>query len=236
MTQTDYYEQSQDNKAKVVQSMFDVVAPKYDCFNQILSLGLDSFWRKKAIKALYKNLPKEGTILDLGCGSGDLAGDLYKKDTVIGGDFCYGMLNEAHQKFSDLNLMQSDAMALPLKSSSLKGVISAFVIRNISNMQMAFDEVYRCLNQGGQFVILEFSVPKNFIMRFGFFTYLKIMFPIACLLFKGDNQAYQYLRKSIKSFGENVNVAEHLSESGFTNIESTPLMGGGVMMYKAVKK
>jgi demethylmenaquinone methyltransferase / 2-methoxy-6-polyprenyl-1,4-benzoquinol methylase len=235
MSQTDYYSDSQHNKAQVVQNMFDIVAPKYDRFNQILSLGLDSLWRKKAIKALYKGLPSEGTILDLGCGSGDLAGALYKDDKVIAGDFCYGMLKEAHTKFSNLNLMQSDAMALPLQTESLKGVISAFVVRNIADMQLAFDEVHRCLVEGGQFVILEFSVPKNPIMRFGFFTYLKIMFPIACMLFKGDNQAYQYLRKSIRSFGENVDVAAHLKKSGFNEVESTPIMSGGVMMYKAKK-
>lgn len=235
MPETDYYQESQADKAKVVQSMFDAVAPKYDCFNAILSLGMDSLWRKKAIKKLYKNMPSQGKILDLGCGSGDLAGDIQKDTDVVGGDFCYGMLKEAHAKFNNLSFIQSDAMFLPFKSNLFKGVISAFVVRNISNMQQAFDEVHRCLQSGGNFVILEFSLPKNPIVKLGFLTYLKIMFPIACHLFKGDQQAYQYLRKSIRSFGENVNVPEHLERSGFKSVEAIPIMGGGVVLYKGVK-
>lgn len=231
----DYYKASQSSKARVVQSMFDQVAPKYDCFNAILSLGLDRIWRKQAIRTLTQNTSTQKPILDLGCGSGDLAGALHPKHSVIGADFCYPMLKEAQQKFSGLPLLQADATTLPLQNQSISGAISAFVIRNIEGLENAFHEVSRCLIPGGRFVILEFSLPKNPIMRFGFFTYLKIMFPIACTLFKGDQEAYQYLRKSIRSFGENVDVKHYLSKANFQNIQSKPLLGGGVTLYQAVK-
>ena len=230
----DYYLEAKHNKAAIVQSMFDEVAPKYDCFNTILSMGLDRIWRKQAIAHLLDQLP-EGPILDMGCGSGDLAGALYKKRPVIAADFCKGMLLEAQKKFSDLKLAQADATKLPLNDNKLSGVITAFVIRNIENLSQAFSEVHRSLKPGGRLVILEFSLPQNPILRFGFFTYLKIMFPIACKLFGGDQEAYQYLRKSIRSFGENIDVPALLKREGFAQVRQKPLLLGGVALTIAEK-
>ena len=231
----DYFKQAQSNKAMVVQKMFDEVAPKYDRFNAILSLGMDTIWRNIAIRRLLKELPTQGPIIDMGCGSGDLAGDLFGKEKVIGADFCHGMLKEAQQKFNTLPLSQSDATNLPFSDDSVRGMISAFVIRNIDGLPKAFSEFHRVMKPGGKLVILEFSLPKNPIIRFGFTQYLKIMFPIACKLFKGDGEAYEYLRKSIQDFGTNIDVVSLLNEAGFRQCKSTPLLMGGVALYEATK-
>jgi demethylmenaquinone methyltransferase / 2-methoxy-6-polyprenyl-1,4-benzoquinol methylase len=231
----DYFSQAQTQKSATVQRMFDEVAPKYDCFNAILSMGMDTIWRKKAIARLEKELPSEGYIVDMGCGSGDLAGDLHKKHRVIGADFCHGMLKEAHRKFKSIPFTQADATQLPFKSASLRGLISAFVIRNIDGLPKAFGEFHRCLKTGGKVAILEFSLPQNPIVRFGFLTYLKIMFPIACKLFGGDTEAYAYLRKSIQDFGVRIDVCQHLKDAGFQHVSGTPLLLGGVTLYEATK-
>jgi demethylmenaquinone methyltransferase/2-methoxy-6-polyprenyl-1,4-benzoquinol methylase len=171
----------------------------------------------------------------MGCGSGDLAGDLHTHQKTIGADFCHGMLKEAQKKFSALPLSQADATNLPFKSDTIRGLISAFVIRNIDGLPKAFKEFHRCLQPGGKVAILEFSLPKNPIVRFGFLTYLKIMFPIACKLMKGDGQAYQYLRKSIQDFGTKIDVVGLLKEAGFDDVTGTPLLMGGVNLYEAKK-
>lgn len=232
---TDYFAKAHKDKAGTVQNMFDVVAPKYDCFNAILSLGLDTLWRKKAIASLEREMPEQGHILDIGCGSGDLAGDLWEKHPVVGGDFCLGMLKEARRKFPTMQLSQSDATRLSFPDAVFKGIISAFVIRNIEGLPKAFEEFHRVLRQGGKLAILEFSMPKNPLIRFGFTTYLKIMFPIACRIFKGDPEAYAYLRKSIKEFGTEIDVPGILKGAGFENVKATPLLMGGVTLYEGSK-
>lgn len=231
----DYFSESQANKGQIVQKMFDEVAPKYDCFNNVLSMGMDTLWRNKAIKILLKELPSQGPIIDMGCGSGDLAGDLFGKHKVVGADFCHGMLKEAQKKFQRLPLSQADATNLPFSDDSVRGMISAFVIRNIEGLPKGFKEFNRVIKPGGKLVILEFSLPKNPIIRFGFTTYLKIMFPIACKLFKGDGEAYQYLRKSIQDFGTKIDVVSLLNEAGFSQCKQTPLLMGGVSLYEATK-
>mgnify|MGYP006427421603 CR=1 FL=1 len=234
----DYFQASRDDKAGTVQRMFDVVAPKYDRFNAVLSLGLDTLWRNKAITALEKNLPDEGFIADIGCGSGDLCGQI-RKDTshsILGGDFCRGMLTEARKKFPTMPLSQADATNLPLADESLKGIISAFVIRNIEVLPNAFGEFIRCLKPGGRVAILEFSMPSNPIIRIGFNIYMSVMIPIACRLFKGEGEAYQYLRQSINDFGSTIDVCGLLKEAGFEDVKGTPLLLGGVTLYEATKR
>jgi demethylmenaquinone methyltransferase/2-methoxy-6-polyprenyl-1,4-benzoquinol methylase len=235
---TDYFSATlKSSKSAVVKAMFDEVAPKYDQFNAVLSLGLDTIWRRRAIHHLLKDLPqKKGLVLDMGCGSADLAGDLMEiPHPVMGADYCLGMLKEAQNKFPTLGISQSDATNLPFKDASISGLISAFVIRNIDGLSQGFDEFYRCLTPGGKVVILEFSLPKNPIVRLGFLGYLKVMFPVACKLMKGDGEAYAYLRKSIMDFGTHIDVQKLLGESGFKSVKGTPLLMGGVTMYEAVR-
>lgn len=234
----DYFQASRSDKSGTVQRMFDVVAPKYDRFNAILSLGLDTLWRNKAITALEKSLPAEGFIADIGCGSGDLCGQIRSTSShkILGGDFCRGMLNEARRKLPTMPLSQADATNLPFGNKSLKGIISAFVIRNIDGLPKAFSEFNRCLKPGGRVAILEFSMPSNPIVRFGFNLYMSIMIPIACRLFKGEGEAYQYLRHSINDFGSNIDVCGLLRDADFNDVKGTPLLLGGVTLYEATKK
>ena len=49
-----------DEKAKAVQEMFDVVAPRYDVVNRIMTFRLDTRWRRTAIAQLA--LPTGSTV------------------------------------------------------------------------------------------------------------------------------------------------------------------------------
>ena len=58
-------------KGKLVEEMFDNIAPTYDTLNHRLSWDIDKGWRKKAIRQLLPFQPK--TILDIATGTGDFA-------------------------------------------------------------------------------------------------------------------------------------------------------------------
>ena len=58
-------------KGKLVEEMFDNIAPTYDTLNHRLSWDIDRGWRKKAIQELQPFAPK--CMLDIATGTGDFA-------------------------------------------------------------------------------------------------------------------------------------------------------------------
>ncbi len=230
----DDFQKAQADRAGTVRQMFDRVANKYDLFNRLCSLGLDEVWRRKAVKHLEKDLPAAGRVLDLGCGSGDL-GSHFKQAKVWGADFALQMLRQAKRKYSGRNFTQADACCLPMQEHIFDGVATAFVIRNVADIPGCMKEVLRVLKPGGKFVILEFSLPKNPLMRLGFQFYLRTAFPFFCLLFAGDQSAYRYLRCSIQQFSREVDLLADMRKSGFINTERVAMLFGGVAIISGVK-
>ncbi len=51
--------------------MFDLIAPRYDLVNRLMTLGLDQRWRRTTVTALA--LPDGARVLDLASGTGDLS-------------------------------------------------------------------------------------------------------------------------------------------------------------------
>ncbi len=58
-------------EASAIKEMFEGVAPRYDFLNRVLSLGIDRGWRRRVVESL--ELRPEHRVLDLCCGTGDLA-------------------------------------------------------------------------------------------------------------------------------------------------------------------
>ena len=68
-------------KKKKIKFMFNEISKFYDIMNFIMTLGVDKLWRKKIVKKL-DNI-KNGKILDIATGTGDLAIEIKKKYTAL---------------------------------------------------------------------------------------------------------------------------------------------------------
>ena len=64
-------------KKKKIKFMFNEISRFYDIMNFIMTLGVDKLWRKKIVKKL-DNI-KNGKILDIATGTGELAIEIKKK-------------------------------------------------------------------------------------------------------------------------------------------------------------
>src|SRR5579863_10279013 len=87
--------------SRKVREMFTKIAPRYDLLNHLLSLELDRMWRARTARILRPILERpEARILDLCCGTGDLAFALQRKakGRVWGMDFAHTMLVRAREK------------------------------------------------------------------------------------------------------------------------------------------
>jgi len=103
-----------DAKAKVVQNMFDAIAPRYDMVNRIMTFRLDTRWRKIAVRKLA--LTKGARVLDLASGTGDLCVDLRKAGLIpLSFDMSFGMLAADHSKAPRV---QADILRLPIATKS----------------------------------------------------------------------------------------------------------------------
>src|SRR5271168_1448582 len=107
-----------------VREMFTHIAPRYDLLNHLLSLQLDRLWRARVAKRLCPILARpDALVLDLCCGTGDLALELAKsgRARVIGADFAHTMLVRAKQKSATASAVSPANPAGPTDSVGSAG-------------------------------------------------------------------------------------------------------------------
>src|SRR5882724_3620857 len=115
---------SESDASRKVREMFTQIAPRYDLLNHILSLQMDRMWRARTANVLQPILERaDAKILDLCCGTGDLALALGRraKGRVWGADFAHTMLVRARAKAEEsaasgtrtIPFVESDALQLP---------------------------------------------------------------------------------------------------------------------------
>src|SRR5579863_3695468 len=159
---------SEQEASRWVRSMFGRVAHRYDFANHLLSANIDRYWRNLTVKRLGNMLTRpDARVLDLACGTGDLLIAMERKACrrLIGSDFCHPMLTGAQGKLERRGfrsvLLESDALALPIRDASLDLVTIAFGFRNLANYRAGLIEMRRVLRPGGALAILEFTQPPN---------------------------------------------------------------------------
>ena len=229
--------------AKDVREMFSRISPKYDFLNHFLSGNIDKRWRRLVTKKLAGVLENENAlILDVACGTGDLALELQKnaKAKVIGTDFCRPMLTIAKEKNAAENLsipyLEADGMNLSFADASFDAVTIAFGLRNFSNWQDGLRELHRVLKTGGKLVILEFSAPIVPGFRQAFQFYFTKILPKIGGAVSGSPGAYEYLSESVARFPDQKGLLKMLLETGFSDVEYKNLTGGIAAIHLGVKR
>lgn len=202
--------------------MFDNIAPTYDKLNHIFSLSIDKVWRRRVVRLVRRMKPLR--ILDLATGTGDLAIKMAKripKARIIGVDLSENMLAVAAEKVrrqgldDHIALYQGDAENLDLADGVVDVVTVAFGVRNFGNIEQGLQEIWRALRPGGHIVVLEFSTPRNLLVRKLYQFYSNhVMKPVGGLV-SCDRKAYNYLPDSIVEFDTPEEFIAKLERTGF---------------------
>ena len=219
--------------------MFDVIAPRYDLLNRLLSAGIDRRWRAAAIKSL--ELSGTETLVDVCCGTGDVALEARRGSSaaarVVGVDFSGAMLGLGRQKVeiacesNRIALVRGDAMRLPIASRSADAVTIAFGIRNVQRPEAACAELVRVLRPGGRLAILEFGVPRVPCIKPLYLWYFTHVLPRVGRAISGHGAAYSYLPASVGTFAPPSEFVGTLRAAGFDNVRADPLTFGIVYLY-----
>lgn len=240
MTVVPYKDDAASKKVQVAR-MFDTISSKYDFLNHLLSLGIDIRWRKKAIKLLVNEKPKQ--ILDVATGTGDFAIEALKlnPEKVVGVDISEGMLEIGRKKLKArrhddiIELTYGDSENLPFEENKFDAVIVAFGVRNFENLEKGLKEIHRVLRPAGRMVVLEFSRPTSFPMRQLYSFYFNTVLPKIGRAVSRDSSAYTYLPESVEAFPSGSDFLSVLSSLGFKNASCQPLTFGISSLYTATK-
>ena len=210
--------------------MFDEIAPRYDLLNRILTLRLDTRWRRQAVAAL--GLAPGETVIDVACGTGDLCRELESVGLrAVGVDFSQGMLASAR---TDAPLMRSDALCLAVRSGSLAGATCGFALRNFAALDAFFSELARVLAAGARIALLEVDEPANRALRAGHKVYFGRVVPAVGSALS-SRAAYRYLPESTAYLPATPELLHAISDAGFCDVERAPLSGGIAQLITATR-
>ena len=236
------YNQEQTKKEQV-EEMFDNIAPNYDKLNHIISFNLDRIWRRRVMRIVRRS--KATKIMDVATGTGDLAIAIAKRidrTQILGVDLSEEMLAVARRKVHKqgleerIMLEKGDAENLTMvESGSIDAVTVAFGVRNFENLELGLREIHRTLREGGKFVVLELSVPKNRLIRWFYAQYSHRILPGIGAMISKDKQAYVYLPESIDEFPAPERFVEILKGVGFKGVKRRKQSFGVAHIYEAIK-
>ena len=230
---------------KPLHHMFTAVPPRYDLINRIITLGRDKQWRHLAAMTCLEEKPQR--VLDLGCGTGDLAVHLALRAEegveITGLDYSLPMLEMARKKATiagvgeRVKFVHGEATQLPLPDSHFDCVGISFAFRNLTFRNPLclphLAEVKRVLIPGGRYVIVESSQPASRIIRKIFHFYLRAFVAPVGTLLSANKGAYHYLAESASHFYSSDEVRDMLLAAGFRKVIYRPLLLGAAGIHVA---
>lgn len=223
-----------------VNNLFSSIYRKYDLMNDVMSLGSHRLYKKQALKNCQK-----GNLLDLAAGTGDLAIYFRKlfgsnnKITLVEPNL--EMLNYAKLRlakkyiFDNIEYITAYAEKLPIEANTIDNVSIGFGLRNFTDKEKSLKEIKRVLRPNGKLVIIDFSHPKNFIIRFLNSIYLKYIVPFLARIFAGDFGEYTYLAKSINEHQSQDEIVGLMQQLGFNDCRYKNKLNGIIAIHIATK-
>ena len=234
-------QKSQEQKHVQVRKMFNSISGNYDKLNKVITFGMEKGWKKNVFNLIASKNPNR--ILDIATGTGDML-ILFANSSateILGTDISEGMLAVAEQKVKELGLNdrikldQQDAENLSLPDNHYDAISITYGIRNFENLDKCLEEIYRVTAPGGQFIVLETSVPTNVLLKSGHLMYTKWVMPALSRLFSDDKSAYKYLSESALNFPYGEALKKRFELAGFKDVKIMPQFFGASTIYQAIK-
>lgn len=230
-------------KARMVKSVFDSVAGKYDLMNDLMSLGIHRIWKRIALQLSHVRHGEK--VLDLAGGTGDMTA-LFRdrvgdKGQVVLSDINAEMLARGRDRLIDegvtrgVEFAQIDAEKLPFPDNLFDCVCIAFGLRNVTHKEEALKSMHRVLKPGGRVIILEFSEVQGALFKKTYDLYSFKLLPLMGKFIARDAESYRYLAESIRMHPNQETLKSMMIEAGFERCEYFNLTHGVVAIHRGYK-
>ena len=227
-----YRSVAREAKKPMVRAVFDSVAPRYDLMNDLMSLGIHRAWKRVFLTALRPR-PFD-RLLDLAGGTGDISFGWRARGggPVILSDINAAMLARGRDRalarglVQDVHFLVADAEALPLPDRCVERVSIAFGLRNCTDKAAVLAEARRVLRPGGRFFCLEFSRLEVAVLRPLYDAWSFAVLPRLGQAVARDGASYRYLAESIRTFPDQMRLAEMMTQAGLARVSVHNLSGG----------
>jgi len=216
-----------DVKRRYNSRMFATIAPRYDLITRLLSFGGDQRWKRRLID--LAGLTPGQRVLDLACGTGDLAlAAAAKGASVAGLDLTIAMIELAHRRDMEgrVSWMVGDMHALPVGSATFDVVTTGYGLRNVPDLTVALSEIHRVLRPGGLVCSLDFDRPESAPLRAVYLTYLDAVGATMGWALHRDPDTYRYIPASIRRYPGARGVVRLMEAAGFREVRHIPVLGG----------
>ena len=228
---------SPDSKRQYVRGLFATIADRYDLITVLLSGGLDRRWKAKLVATIdWSNRQR---VLDLACGTGDIAFAVAAKGSrVVGLDITHRMLQLAAGKLPTsqrVSFVTGDMMALPFPDASFDVITTGYGLRNVPDLGGALREMCRVLRPGGRMLALDFDKPASPAVRAVYLAYLTVVGSALGWMLHRDPDTYRYIPESIRRYPGAAGVSNLAERAGFSACGHVPVLGGLMAMHSATK-
>jgi demethylmenaquinone methyltransferase/2-methoxy-6-polyprenyl-1,4-benzoquinol methylase len=231
--------------------MFTAIAPRYDLMNRLMTFGRDRVWRRTVVRLCA--LPQAGRLLDVATGTGDIAYEALRTDPTlraVGIDLTREMMvygrgkhphppaaakTDAAKEGEAFPCTEGDALALPFGDNLFDAACSGFMMRNVTDIRLAFAEQARVVRPGGRVVCLEITRPAARVFRALFDLYFFRFVPFVGGLISGRRDAYTYLPHSTLAFPRPPELAQIMVEAGLREVHWRTAMLGTVAVHWGMK-
>ena len=223
------------SKQTKVYGVFQNISEDYDRANARISLGMQRNWKQMLVNRLAASLPEGAAMLDVCCGTGDIALDTAERRgdlQVVGLDFSPAMLAVAEGKKQgkeNVRFMQGDAMALPFGENQFAAACISFGLRNTADYEQVLREMRRVVEPGGAIYCLDSFVPESPLIKPFYRIYFRYLMP---LLGGGKKhkQEYQWLYESTQVFLQPGELERLYRKVGLTAVGRKSRMFGACVL------
>lgn len=220
-------------KEEVVRQVFESIQDRYDLLDSLISAGMDQRWRRIALQHLA--LRDREDVLDCGAGTGKLTRMILNacpRCSVTSLDITKSMFRPSI--LPETRFIVASAEEMPLEDSAFDAVASAYLTRNLNNVDNYFREAYRVLRSGGRFVNLDIFNPTlpgfSILFRIYFYHIVPVIGNTAT-----KSKSYSYLANSVRNFHTHEKIMEKMKSAGFKNTGYRKMMGGSIGIHWGTK-